>query len=127
MTECLTDIWENHSISHGTLIIEDLIEKCLDFLETVGPGLGLGESDVEDLKKDFEQLTGILEYITRRMGSTSGHDTSDVIDSWASEQLFYLYNEDIDNLMQEIAPPGCYFGSHPGDGSDIGFWRVEED
>jgi hypothetical protein len=125
MTECLRAEWENHSISHGTLITEELIEKCLDFLETVGPDLGLGEDQVEGLRNDYDQLIGVKEYICRRMGSTSGHDTVDIVDSWASEQLSYLYNEDIDNLMQEIAPPGCYFGSHPGDGSDIGFWRED--
>lgn len=38
-----------------------------------------------------------------------------------------ILNEDIWNYLNSIAPKDCYFGSHPGDGSDFGFWEVEED
>lgn len=28
--------------------------------------------------------------------------------------------------LDAIAPTGCYFGAHTGDGSDYGWWDVEE-
>ncbi len=47
-------------------------------------------------------------------------------DEEAEEVSFYL-NETLFDLLNEIAPAGTYFGSHPGDGSDFGFWETEEE
>ena len=30
------------------------------------------------------------------------------------------------DCLSAIAPFGCFFGSHPGDGADFGFWLTEE-
>lgn len=38
-----------------------------------------------------------------------------------------VLNEDIMDYLNEISPDGCYFGSHPGNGSDFGFWEVEQE
>lgn len=41
--------------------------------------------------------------------------------------LACLVNETLPDMLQEIAPPETYFGSHPGCGSDLGFWTNEEE
>jgi|SRR6185295_4784135 len=38
-----------------------------------------------------------------------------------------MYQTDIIDLLNSIAPDGCYFGGHPGDGADIGFWEYDHD
>lgn len=30
--------------------------------------------------------------------------------------------EDLEQALEALSPPYCYFGAHPGDGADIGYW-----
>ena len=50
----------------------------------------------------------------------------ELTDQELDEIGFYL-NETLIDLLNEIAPKGTSFGTHPGDGADFGFWEGEED
>ena len=44
---------------------------------------------------------------------------------WASDDARYFL-EDLFNALNQVAPDNVYFGAHPGDGSDYGFWPIDE-
>ena len=44
---------------------------------------------------------------------------------WDSEEAESLLQELFDAL-DGASPEGYYFGAHPGDGSDFGYWEVSE-
>lgn len=46
---------------------------------------------------------------------------------WESDECMLLINEDVFDILNQYAPEGYFFGSHPGNGSDFGFWKNEEE
>lgn len=46
---------------------------------------------------------------------------------WESEAIIHFLNETLFEVLNNYAPDGYYFGSHPGNGSDYGYWKQEED
>ena len=90
--------WKNESLSHATMRPQDLIPRFLDFLREHAP-------------EKYAQLPSPV------IPSDEDHPW------WGSEEAQYLL-EDLFDALDEIAPEGCYFGAHPGDGSDYGFWEV---
>lgn len=54
------------------------------------------------------------------------NDVLDATKRLAEDRLNDFLYELFDTL-NDIAPDGCYFGAHPGNGSDMGFWLTEEE
>ena len=87
------------SISHGTLRAEDLIPA---FIAALPDDEGKAQA-----QRDWEHAQSLTDPKLREW------DMDMVL-----EELFFR--------LDSLAPEGCYFGAHPGDGSDFGFWPVED-
>lgn len=92
------------SISHGTMRTQDLIPRFLEVLHKLDPAT---HDEIEQQVPADARATDIHEW-------------------WGSEDASYFLNESLFNALNECAPEGWYFGSHPADGSDYGFWEMEE-
>jgi hypothetical protein len=66
-------------------------------------------------------LTGIEKRVNRALNGQYGERDTYFADEVASFDLESLFN-----MLEEHAPSYFYFGSHPGDGSDYGFWLSED-
>jgi hypothetical protein len=99
---------KNVSIIHGTHRIQDLIPAFLDALEEYWP----------------EAYEG---YVAAPFGPIPSYvqDEGDESAWWDSDDAQFLL-EALFEQLDGCAPEGFYFGAHPGDGSDFGFWSCEE-
>ena len=106
------------SISHGTMREEDLIPVFLDTLEELDPERAVGFKEVADLDIIESNEYGVC------------YNDEDDIGGLSSQELALHILDDLFTALDEYAPPYCYFGAHPGDGADYGFWpdieRVKE-
>lgn len=100
-------------LSDGTLNLEHLLPKAYDFIK----GFNLSEDIAADIESVFtgEEPTSY----NRFYGFAK-------LDPMREEEACYLWNDDIYNLFNDIAPAGFYFGSQDGDGALIGWFSYGE-
>jgi hypothetical protein len=88
-------------ISSGTLRADDLVPCFIELAEAMATRLNLDQLPV------IQRL--LAEYCA-------------LSDDAPDEEWDYIL-EDIEDILNDLAPDGYYFGAHPGDGSDFGFWK----
>lgn len=93
---------KNWSVSQATLRQQDLIKRFASVLE-------------EDSPRKHRQLIQECGKWLADWVKEPGQELD--------EDAGYLLEELFDAL-NNIAPSGYYFGAHPGDGADFGFWKV---
>ena len=104
---------EGVCFSDGTLNLRHLLPKAYDLFNEV---------DIEpDLRSEIKGL-----FIGEEPTFYNQFYGDSVLNHTKEEEASYLWNEDIYNLFNEIAPEGFYFGSNEGDGAYIGWFKVDE-
>lgn len=87
------------SVSHGTMRTQDLIPVFMSVL------------------RDTPEYVQV-------MNAVPCHAQDDKeAEWWDSEDAHWLLVS-LTETLESYAPEGYYFGSHPGDGSDYGFWKL---
>ena len=88
------------SVSHGTMRLQDLIPRYMD---------GIRDTP------EYVQLMNVV----------PAHAVEDDNAEWWNSEDAISLLEDLEDTLENYAPEGYYFGAHPGDGSDYGYWKME--
>lgn len=86
------------TIIHATLRPEDLLSAFSSELERIAPGQH--DALIEEARSHIDN---------------------------PGETAFEIIDELADHIDTIASTKGFYFGAHPGDGSDFGYWTPEED
>lgn len=86
--------------------------------ELLSQTISHGTMRPEDLIPKFLE---VLEELNPKVGESAKRWNELAIQEAQSQFLSELFD-----LLDQEAPEGFYFGPHPGDGSDYGFWQQEE-
>ena len=101
------------SVSSGTMRAEDLIPAFMDMLRAYWPAKAV------KLESEYANVFAALDDEDNR--GKYGFNLPDEV----AEDAGWLVEELFDSL-DELAPDNCYFGAHPSDGADYGFWYSED-
>lgn len=121
------------SVSHGTMRPEDLIPAFMSALESIkeeiaapGPITQSPEETMERVRmvSAIDDLLGPME--ARQSGEDTDEDTDDDGADYFETESAQWDLEELFEALDSLSPPGHYFGAHPGDGADYGFWECEK-
>ena len=133
------DAWYNEGMRDGVKSADALYAyrasmKPSDHIAGFQEAVGMPTASTADLKDRsistgtlraediFPRLVNVLKiYDPQRAAQYDNVDISQLDTEKLDDMMDNLFND-----MDAIAPEGCTFGSHPGDGADLGFWSAEE-
>jgi len=102
------------SISSGTLLPADLIRVFADELKD------LAKASKSDAYKD------LLAEAEAWVEADDSMDPGEVPDGDEHDDCGPGLVDELIDALGEFAPPYFYFGAHPGDGADYGFWLHDD-
>lgn len=89
------------SVSHATMRCQDLIPAFMDVIRDT---------------PEYVQL----------MNAVPAYASGDKDSEWWNGENATMLLISLFDTLDLYAPDGYYFGAHPGDGSDYGFWGITE-
>lgn len=98
------------TVSHGTMRTPDLLNSFADELDRL---IAVGTAP----KEKADTISTARMYARKYNELVMSQSDSDA----AQEYLDGMFD-----YFNTLAPEGVYFGAHPGDGSDYGFWPSED-
>ena len=96
------------TISHNTLRPQDILPAMLDALRDIANS---DHPEAATASAQYAQIVVLL----------PAHAMEDDDAQWWGEDAHHIIC-DLENVLNDYAPPYCYFGCHGGNGSDIGYW-----
>ena len=143
----LSEDFRGLELSSGTMRPEDLIPCFLAFLSAHAPQALPARTPYMGIQLLMQPDTGVVDseagwydtYLHTPAEEWGGDRFEDGLlvhvihtrDGWregdywleqASDDLHEIFD-----ILDAIAPEGCYFGAHEGDGSLYGFWPCDDD
>jgi len=114
--------------SNATLRSVDLLPRLANYLSIALDTIEVRFENAGQALKDFEQKV-VTDYRHLVADAVDFHELNG--DDYGTEYVDSVL-EDAQEIIQslfdaldQLSPDGQYFGSHPGDGSDFGYWENE--
>jgi hypothetical protein len=76
-----------------------------------------------DVIQDTAEYTAILFSTPPVCSDPTAEDWDE---RWVDEETLWFLNEELWDTLSLYAPEGYYFGAHEGDGSDFGYWKIND-
>jgi hypothetical protein len=117
---------EGYILSDGTLNLTHLLPKAYDLLVTYN----MQSQTAKDIKKAIEEvfINTDTDQTEKLLPTYINQYYSEIeIPDDKQEEANYLWNEDIFNYFNSIAPNNYYFGSNEGDGACIGWFLMTDE